>query len=141
VHPHLPRDGGPSVDQPIPTTFYPGTPTQAQAKPIVMKRSGLVTKVDLQLPAPLPVHTVSGLVTFEGAPLPDVFVRSSNHTWSHAGGASTDAVGHYSFRELAGEITLELCRNDPSDSGDKPVCVRQKHRLTRDLVVDLALPR
>ncbi len=137
-----PRDGGPDERQPIPTTFYPGTGTEAKARPIAMKRAGLVTGIDFQLPPPLAVHTISGVVKQRGAPLPKANVRLHNETWPRGTGMETDAAGRYAFREVAGaEVTLELCRPDVTAATYKTACVQEKRRITGDVVVDLEMPR
>jgi hypothetical protein len=137
-----PGDGGPYDTFPIPPTFYPGVDTEAKAKVIAMQRSGLATKIDFQLPPPLAVYTVTGVVRKRGKPLPDANVQLHDKTWNRGEAHRTDAAGVVSFRQVAGsEIELELCRPDANPSNYKTACVQAKRRVTGDVVIDLEMPR
>jgi carboxypeptidase family protein len=138
-----PSEGGPGPDQPIPTTFYPGAPTEAAAKPVTVTRSDIVDKIDFQLPAPLAIHTVTGIVRKAGKPLASQFVQISNKTYPRGSGAETDSSGRYTFKDVHGsELEFELCRADANPRNYKTACKQVVRRLDKDLTgVDLDMPR
>jgi hypothetical protein len=140
---HL-NEGGPDARAPIPTTYYPGVPAEAGAKRVRMVRSGLVEKVDFKLPAPLPVHTVTGVLKQDGKPVSGVHVKISTELRPRYGrgtGAYTDASGGFTFQDIAGaKITLEVCRPDAGPQNYQTACRVVSHTLTKDWTVDLEYP-
>ena len=136
-----PDDGGPDARQPIATTYYPGVPTRTKARLIKMTRAGLVTRIDFQLPAPLAVYTISGVLRQNGQPLAGTLVKISNELLNRGASARTDATGRFEFRDIAGaEVTLEVCRPDVDADHHQTACRQTRRRLDADVVVDLDLP-
>lgn len=137
-------EGGPDAASPIPTTYYPGVPTEAAAKRVKMVRSGLVEKIDFKLPAPLPVYTVTGVLKQNGTPVSGVHVKINTELkpqYGRGAGAYTDASGGFSFQDIAGaKISLEVCRPDAGPQNYQTACRVVSHTLTKDWTVDLEYP-
>jgi hypothetical protein len=140
-----PNSFGPDPDSPIPTTYHPGVATEAGAKQITMVRSGLVEKVDIKLPKPLPLYTVTGVLRQKGRPVPGVRVRFETEilgpTYTRSDDATTDANGRYTFKDIAGaKVALEVCRPDASSKNWETACRKVRHTLTKDVTLDLGYP-
>jgi hypothetical protein len=137
-------EGGPDAHSPIPTTYYPGVATEAAAKPVLMTRSAVVAKIDFQLPKPIPVFTVTGVLKQKGQPMPNVHVKFDTELGPQYGrgtGAHTDASGRFTFRDIAGaKVSLEVCRPDAGPKNYQTACRTVKQTLTKDWTVDLEYP-
>ncbi len=140
---HL-NEGGPDARSPIPTTYYPGVPTEAAAKRVRMVRSGLVEKIDFKLPKPLPVYTVTGVLKQNGTPMSGVHVKINTELgprYGRGAGAYTDARGGFTFQDIAGaKLSLEVCRPDAGPQNYQTACRVVSHTLTKDWTVDLEYP-
>ena len=119
-------EGGPDADSPIPTTYYPGVATEAAAKPVTMTRSAVVAQIDFQLPKPIPVFTVTGVLKRKRQPVAGVHVKFNTELGPQYGrgtGAHTDASGRFTFRDIAGaKVSLEVCRPDAGPQSYKTAC-------------------
>ncbi len=128
---------GPTAAQPIPTTYYPGASAAAGATAIRMTSSGRVSNIDLSIPAPLAVYTVSGTVRRAGKAVAHPGVTISAAPWGRSVGMATDAAGRFSHREVAGtQLTVQACRYDQTPNCTNVVQVQ----LDRSLEVDLHIP-
>jgi len=124
--------GGPSPDSPYPTTF-------ATKQPVATKRGGLVTKLDITLPAKLGVYTISGVVKIAGTPSAGMTVQLQ--TASRSTASTTDARGAYTVKEIAGaKITVSACHRDVTAATMKQRCREVTHTVAKDATVNLDLP-
>ncbi len=138
-------DFGPDPDSPIPTTYHPGVATEAAARPIAMVRSGLAEKVDIKLPKPLPIYTVTGVLKQKGRPMAGVRVRFETEIrgprYVRSKDSTTDANGRFTFKDLAGaKISLQVCRPDAGPDNHETACRKVKHTLVKDATVNLEYP-
>jgi Carboxypeptidase regulatory-like domain len=133
-------DGGPSPSSPYPTTYAPGTSSPKAAKRLKMKRAGVISNVDLVVPAALPVYTIRGAVrSSAGSPLGATMVSVGPVSGERSTGASSDAAGQYEVKELGGvPIVIRACVRNASAP---PVCAEQTRTLSADTTVDLTLAK
>jgi hypothetical protein len=131
---------GPDVKQPIPSTFYPGTPA-GRAKAVTLPATGIADKLDFALPAPLAVHTSTGIVRDKRGPLARTYVTiSGDRLYEYI---ETDDAGRFAVRHLAGEITFEACIDLPparnrAPAAD-PVCAKVVKLLDKPSAVDIVI--
>lgn len=137
-----PQDGGPDERQPIPTTYYPGTPVSDKAKTLTTTRGGLAERIDFRLPKPLAVHTITGVVRRAGKPAAKVMVRLENQTWPRSTGVETNGNGGYTFKEVAGaDLVVSICLDGVTPQNYQQRCRETKLKITGDRVLDLELPQ
>lgn len=120
----LPAYGGPSASSPYPTTIV--------KKPFALKRAGLVSRVDLTLPAALKRVTFTGTVRHaDGSPVKKALVVIDSD--KHTAAAVVDDSGAYTATELAGtNITLKACDGD--------TCVEIKRtKIAADETLDITV--
>lgn len=130
----LPDFGGTGPASPYPTTYYPGTPDLAKAKPLVTKQAGSAARIDFSVPAAAKLVTYRGVVRHaDGKPAVGATISLVPAGRNRSTGMAADAKGAYVVTELAGEdVVLRAC------FGSK--CVEDKRKTTVDAVIDLALP-
>jgi hypothetical protein len=80
----------------------------------------------------------------KGQPVAGVHVKFNTELGPQYGrgtGASTDASGRFTFRDIAGaKVSLEVCRPDANPQNYKTACRTVTQTLTRDWTVDLEYP-
>lgn len=126
---------------PVPATYYPGVPTQAEARAVTVPRGGLVPDIDFALRAPVQILTVRGVVerARKTPSYPNARVKIVNTTERRTSDAM--ALGdHATFeiKEVAGAtLKLQACDGALGDGFcTDPVTIT----LDRDQSVTLTLP-
>lgn len=126
---------------PVPSTYYPGVPTRAQARTVTMPRGGLVEHIDFALPAPERLFTLTGVVA-RARKLPSYPNAVVNIVNTGARRTSKDSAlgddAKFSFREVAGAVLEVHACDGPLGEGTctDPITVT----LDQDRHVTLTLP-
>lgn len=127
------RSGGVTEYSPYPTTVYPGD--------VVVPRGGVAADISFQLPDPVPVHTVSGVVrshdgtAAEGAMVTIVWSPDYNQVDVANGG------GGYEMRVLHGStVSIRACWHE-APGGMKCTARAVTKKITKATTVDLRLAR
>ena len=129
---------GPTVKQPIATTYAPGVASRAAAKQIAVARAALVDGVDLRLPAPLAVHPVTLRVTQQGAPATREIKVSEVRTRQELAREVPDPDGRLKLRAVAGPLAWDVCQSEAG--ADSCRTVRRQIDRPLEIVVDLSPP-
>jgi hypothetical protein len=134
----LPDYSGSDPQSPWATTYFPGVPELAKAKPVIVKQAALTPAIDFVLPRPARVATLRGTVTqADGSPSVGASVTIAPTGKNRSTSGLTDKSGAWSLQELAGEdIALRACAYDQGP----PLCVEVQRKVEGDAVIDLKLP-
>ncbi|HEY5936726.1 MAG TPA: hypothetical protein VIU61_18890 [Kofleriaceae bacterium] len=130
-----PADGGPRLERPIPTRYYPAATTETGAKVITLPATGIVAGLDFALAAPLRVIESTGTVKHRRHRLRAAYVVARSGT--NQDRVDVDERGRFKVRHFPGVVTFEACSSRGMSSPD---CKTVERKLEAPGKVDIVLP-
>lgn len=130
-----PADGGPPLDRPVPTRYYPAAATETGARVVTLPATGVVDGLDFALGAPLRVLESTGTVKQRRGKRGDAIVIARS-------GLSQDRVdadkrGRFKVRHFPGVVTFEACVRR---AVGPDLCKTVERKLEAPGKVDIVLP-
>ncbi|MBL8918027.1 MAG: hypothetical protein JNJ54_04130 [Myxococcaceae bacterium] len=126
--------GGPSPQNPWPTTWAPGVGNVKQAKTFTLSRGGRVGPIALVAPTRLETVTVHVAVKRAGKPVTSAVVSLVPVGANRSTGGLTDDQGTWTAVEFAGQrVKLRVCSEQQTD------CVEQERAFDADVTLEVPL--
>jgi hypothetical protein len=120
---NLARPAEPTDNYPVPRTFFPSGDSPSTAQVIVLGDGQHVSGLELQLPPPLPVRSITGVVVWpDGRPAfrAQVSARDTASRYLEGAAGSANVRGEFTLRVFDGQsVVLEATIAKPPTPGDE----------------------